>query len=316
MTKSNEVAHDGRLESTVGMAMQWKFAAGPALILGVLAAPLATDAAMVAGVPGSFVYTQPGYFADKPVTVYYYRPKSAGPNAEVLFAMHGADRGGKLSRNHWRAIADLRGFIVVAPEFDQQRFPNEQYQMAGLENRDPAERIPSIIEGLFDKVRGEEGLSAQTYKMFGHSAGAQFGHRLLLQGDKARVSMVVAANAGTYTMPFYPPQHQGGLRYPMVLTQADLPPEALARAFGRRMFVLLGSEDLATDGDHVPKGRAAMAEGANRLERGKRFCAIAEHTAAELHANYNWVCALVPGVSHETGAMVKAASPLLFPPPQ
>ena len=295
--------------------MGWKCSARVALVaLAAIAGTTASAAIMQAGVPGSFVYTQPGYFAGKPVTVYYYRPKSAGADAEVLFAMHGADRGGKLSRNHWRAIADQRGFIVVAPEFDQERFPNEQYQMAGMENSDPAERTPAIIEALFDKVRGEEGLSAQTYKTFGHSAGAQFGHRLLLQGDKARVSMVVAANAGTYTMPFYPALHQGGLRYPMVLTRADVPPDALARAFGKRLVILLGSEDLATSGEFVPTGRAALAEGANRLERGKRFCAIAELTAAELKANYNWMCAVVPGVSHNTGAMVKAATDLLFPP--
>jgi pimeloyl-ACP methyl ester carboxylesterase len=270
---------------------------------------------MAAGAPGSFVYTPPGYFADKPVAVYYYRPKSAGADAEVLFAMHGAERDGKLTRDHWIGAADKLGFVVVAPEFDEDHYPTALYQNAGMGNADAAERTSRIIEGLFDKVRTEEGLAAQTYKMFGHSAGGQFAHRMFLQGEHGRASIVVAANSGTYTMPYYPPA-SSGWRYPMVLTRDALPPDALGRAFARRLVVLLGSDDVETSGKNVPSGREALAQGANRLERGRKFCAVSERMAAELQAKYNWVCGVVPGVGHNSRKMAKAALEFLFPAQQ
>lgn len=283
--------------------------------IAVLCAAPSGAATMEAGVPGSFVYTPPGYFADKPIPVYYYRPKSAGPDAEVLFAMHGAERDGKFNRNNWIASADKLGIIIIAPEFDEAHYSNDLYQFAGIDNPDPAQRPTAIIESLFDKVRAEEGLSAQTYKMFGHSAGGQFGHRALLLGERLRASIVVAANPGTYTMPVYPAASTGW-RYPMVLTRDALPPDALARAFGRRLVVLLGAEDTETSGKSVPNGRTALAQGANRLERGKKFCSIAEVMANELKAQYNWVCAVVPGVGHSSRRMEKVALPYLFPAKQ
>lgn len=289
------------------------FKAAWAVALALLGGAASGGAAtMAAGVPGSFIYTQAGYFADKPVTVYYYRPTSAGPDAQVLFTMHGAERDGTLALEPWMGVADKLGVILVAPEFDNHHYPNALYQIAGLGNSDAAERPSTIIEGVFDQVRADEHLTAQTYKMFGHSAGGQFAHRMLLQGDHARAAIVVAANAGTYTMPYYPARSNGG-RYPMVLTREALPPDALARAFGRRLVVLLGGDDVESSGKNVPSGQDAMAQGANRLERGKRFCAISHQVAAELHAQYNWVCGVVPGVGHSARRMVKPATPYLFP---
>lgn len=137
--------------------------------IGVCCAGLSGAATMEAGFPAAS--STSGYFADKPIPVYYYRPKSAGPDAEVLIALHGAERDGKLNRNNWIASADKLGIVIIAPEFDEAHYPNDLYQIAGINDADSAHRPTAIIESLFDKVRAEEGLSAQTYKMFGHSAG-------------------------------------------------------------------------------------------------------------------------------------------------
>ncbi len=263
----------------------------------------------------SFTFTAHGPYSDKPITVHYYRPRNATAESKLLFSIHGVERSGSHARDNWIAAADKHGFIVLAPEFDNERFPNRLFQMGGMENKDPAGWSFQIIENLFDKIRNEEGLKTPAYMLFGHSAGAQYVHRFVLMMDKPRLSVAVAANAGAYTVPAYP----GALsdsRFPWALDERSTNRTKLQEVFARRLIILLSEEDTKTEGGNLPTSREAMAQGPNRLERGKNFYAKAKLQAQELDTPLNWRLVTVPGVGHHSGKMSKAAVKFLFEKPE
>jgi poly(3-hydroxybutyrate) depolymerase len=258
------------------------------------------------GVPQSFVFTDTGYFADRPVTVYYYKASSAGPAAKVLIAIHGVERDGAKARNHWVQWAEQNEGIVLAPEFTAQDFPMRSFQWGGMEDADPRHWTFQLIEHLFDKVRLDEGLQSGRYFLFGHSAGAQFVHRFMLMQDAPRVAQAVAANAGSYTMPVYPDSVLG-TGFPWTASERRLPPAKLAVVFGRPLLVLLGEADTKTDGD-LPRQPEAMVQGPYRLARGQAFFKAAQEQAQKQNVSLHWKLQTVPGVGHNSSAMSKAAA--------
>ena len=59
----------------------------------------------------------------------------------------------------------------------------------------------TAIERAFDKAVALSGSTRSGYKLYGHSAGAQFVHRFIMFTGGPRVERAVAANAGWYTLP-------------------------------------------------------------------------------------------------------------------
>jgi poly(3-hydroxybutyrate) depolymerase len=283
------------------------------LVACCLLQPLAAAALLVPGEPQSFSYTDAGPFAGMPLTVYYFKPKTAGPDARVLFALHGVERSGQRARDNWTEFAEKNNFIVLAPEFDAQRFPMRLFQLGGMEDRDSSHWTFALIEGMFDRVKREEGLTASTYDMFGHSAGAQFVQRFVLMMDKARVGTAVAANAGTYTMPVYSGVFDHG--FPHALDERRVSTLALKQAMRRHLVVLLGEQDTKTDGPDVPRSKEAVAQGANRYERGQNFFRQARAQAGQMGADLQWQLVTVPGVGHDSRKMSRAAGALFVQAP-
>jgi poly(3-hydroxybutyrate) depolymerase len=278
----------------------------------LLQACMAWAGALVVGEPGNFVFTDKGYFADKPVTVYYYKARSAGPDARVMVVIHGAERQGSRMRDNWVPFAEKNRLIVLAPEFDEARFSSRLFNMGGIESRDRSQWSFQLVEHLFDFARADEGLSTPDYLLFGHSAGGQFVHRFMLLAEAPRVSVAVAANAGSYTMPVYP-----GLmddKFPYALDERIVSPDKLKQVFARKLVVLLGEADTQTDAANLPRARQAAVQGANRFERGSRFFAQAQAQAQKLGTPLAWERVTVPGVGHDSRRMSQAAARLLFEP--
>jgi len=274
------------------------------------AATLAFAGSLVSGVPQSFVFSAPGTYANKPITVYYYKPQNAPADAKILFSIHGVERSGSRARDNWIAASEKYGVIVFAPEFDDARFPMRLFQMGGMEEENPSDWSFQIIENLFDKIRSDEGLTAPSYYLFGHSAGGQFVHRYVLMMNKPRINMAVAANSGTYTFPSFPASLFGP-RFPWVLDDHRIDRAALKERFGRNLMVLLGEEDVKTAGE-FPRSPQAMAQGGTRLERGRNFCQEATLQAHELGADLRWRCVVVPGIGHNSSKMSQAAAKIMF----
>ncbi|MEG1832520.1 MAG: hypothetical protein RR240_04180 [Burkholderiaceae bacterium] len=243
--------------------------------------------------------------------VVLYRPAQAGANAPVVLVLHGLGRNARKMCENWKAYADRSGSIVVAPRFDTPAYAKGLYHLGGItagSNATLSQSSYALIELLFDEVLRRERLTARTYRLFGHSAGAQVVHRALLLGAVPRASELVAANAGWYTLPLRIqswPYGLGGLRG---REGPELALDAECRAFARDLTVLLGEADQDPAHPSLNRSPLAMAQGPHRLARGKNFYAVAAQRSQALDCALHWKQARVPGVGHQSEGMSRAAA--------
>lgn len=244
------------------------------------------------------------------MTVWYHNP-GVTPAAQVVFVMHGRQRNGEKYRDAWIEYADRGHFLLLVPEFSKDHFPeSEHYNLGNIiteEGRPVAEPewAFTTIERIFDHAKAAAGLTTAHYDIYGHSAGAQFVHRLVMFKQGARIHTAVAANAGWYTMPDFK------TAFPYGLAGASYSETMLARALSRKLIVLLGTEDTDEEHKSLRKTPEAMRQGSNRLERGEKFFATARAAAEARDVPFNWELKKVAGVSHSNSRMAPAAAELL-----
>jgi poly(3-hydroxybutyrate) depolymerase len=277
----------------------------------VLLAPAVGRAEIPVGL-GEFEFIDPEGNEPQPVRVWTYRPETFTPEAPVVFVMHGMLRNGETYRRPWIPIADETPCLMVVPEFSTEHYPESRtYQFGNLRNgegewNEESRWTFTAIERLFDHVREQAGSRRERYYLFGHSAGSQFVHRMLLFMPQVRVELAIAANAGSYTLP----THE--VAYPYGLKDSPLAPEHLAERLSRPMVVLLGSEDTDPEDRSLPRAKGAMAQGPHRVARGELFFETARNQADELGCRLNWSLTMVPGVGHNNARMAPAAARLIF----
>jgi pimeloyl-ACP methyl ester carboxylesterase len=291
------------------------YLAGRALIgLFFFIAPARFDAAEIPVIaPGAsqFTFHQPGGAVDRTIKVWTYRPKELAAAVPVLFVMHGEERNGERYRNEWQAYAARAQALLLVPEFSAAHFPGSRSYSAPRQASPDQSAGATVfafaaIEQIFDQVIKTNKLTASDYRIYGHSAGAQFVHRFILSYPQARVKIAVAANAGWYLMPEFE------TKFPYGLKGSGLSAESLKVAFAKKLVILLGEQD--ADANHPQLSRTAQAkrQGANRLERGQSFFRAAQRRAETLHMPFNWELHTVPNVAHSNAGMARAAAPLLL----
>lgn len=261
--------------------------------------------------PGAGAFRFAGDRGRPPINVYYHRPPELPDTAPVIFVMHGVKRDADVYRDTWSAAAGRHGFLLFCPEFSKAGYPRRAYQLgnlvdAGKRPLPEGEWSFGEIEDLFDAVRGATGNTSAGYRIYGHSAGAQFVHRMTLFMPWARFETAVAANAGWYTMPEF------GGRFPYGLRRSPATPETLGRAFGRRLVVLLGERDTDASDPHLRNSSRAKRQGESRLERGRAFHAAARAGAGKLGVPLNWELQTVPGAAHLDHQMAPTAARILL----
>jgi poly(3-hydroxybutyrate) depolymerase len=177
------------------------------VLKGLLAA-LALWAAFIDAAPAatpvpsgrwSFVFTDAKGRPDRPIRVYTYRGRKCDSECPILFVMSGVKRNAYDYLAYWELAADRYSFIVIAPEFSNERWPKARaYSQGDVEENPNRERWAfSAIEHLFDEVR----VTQKDYMIFGHSAGGQFVQRMAFLLPDNRASVMVAGNPGWYTWP-------------------------------------------------------------------------------------------------------------------
>ena len=246
--------------------------------------------------------------------VWYRRPAGFGPASPVVFVMHGVHRNAAAYRDIWVEHGEAHEALIVAPEFSAALFPGARaYNLGNLSKTGDAAAPPvpsgfSLIERIFEALRRGTGSRQETYRVFGHSAGAQFVHRLVMFGAAARIETAIAANAGWYTLPAPKtafPYGLGGLAHDRA---------QLERALGTDMIVLAGEADTLQDDPFLRRTPRALRQGKNRFERAQCFYEAGRRAAERLKTPFAWRLVTVPGIGHDDQAMAAPAARLLFDP--
>ena len=246
------------------------------------------------------------------MSVYVSRPTGLAPDRPVVFVLHGVNRNANEVRDQWHELVLEHDFLLVVPEFSRADFAgSEGYDLGNVFGRDGKQRPPadwsySVIEAIFDDLKQRYGMTARTYSIYGHAAGAQFVHRFIFHVPQARVSQAVVANAGWYMMPDF------NTDYPYGLNGSVVSGENMKKALQRTLTVLLGDQD--TDPAHFSLRRTpeAMAQGDHRLARGVTFYEAGRQAALRLNVPFKWRISYGPGADHDEHLMVPAAIPFLL----
>lgn len=245
------------------------------------------------------------------ITVWYFTPPEINPNTLVQFVLHGVERNGKDYRDQWISHAETLKCLLLVPEFSKKDYPGDDqyilgnmFSTTGFRN-ERSEWTFTTIENIFDYVKANTVIRSNTYNIYGHSAGAQFVHRMLLFVPDARIKTAVSANSGWYTMPTY------GEKFPYGLTGTDITNDEIGKAFSKKLIVLLGEKDTEQDSKNLRNTSEAMAQGKHRFERGQTFYKTAIQSASILNFPLNWELKTVPGVGHSNSGMAKTAVTLL-----
>jgi poly(3-hydroxybutyrate) depolymerase len=279
-----------------------------ALVLLWMAGPNQSGAAQLSVGSGSFDFPFMSAGASRRITVWYHRPAGAGADAPIVFVMHGQGRNGSTYRKYWIPFAEERPFVLLVPEFSRDEFPGDwNYNLGNMTTADgtrnpEAQWAYAAVEDIFDLVRRANGFARPRYDIYGHSAGGQFVHRLVLFKPDARYRVAVAANAGWYTMPDF------GVAYPYGLGASGMAPARLAPAFARKLVVLLGDQDIDPAHRSLRRTPEALAQGEHRHARGHAFFERARHVAAEMNAPFAWTLHVAPGVGHSNARMAPRAA--------
>jgi hypothetical protein len=109
---------------------------------------------------------------------------------------------------------------------------------------------------------------------------------------------IVIANPSTWVLP------SANDAAPYGFGKLPDPEHALRAYLALPITVLLGADDTGSHG--LSMEAEALAQGANRLERGRNTFAMAEAVAHEHGWAFGWQKREVPGVGHSTTKMFKS----------
>ncbi|MBB3763480.1 pimeloyl-ACP methyl ester carboxylesterase [Sphingomicrobium lutaoense] len=255
--------------------------------------------------------------------VFVYRASTHSVFGPVLFILPGEKRNALDYRDAWVDAAERYGLMIIVPRFDSRDYRGSAgYNLANMlreERRhrydtpdvnDPEDWLFSDIERIFDHSVARYGLAQRRYDLFGHSAGGQIVHRMVMFAPEARINRAVAANAGWYTAP------ELNAPFPYGLAQTPQGIEPVENAFDRQLVIMLGElDDRSERRGTLRQTRHARRQGRGRVERGQFFYEKARELADSADMELNWSLEVVDGVGHNYREMSRAAAHQLYGAP-
>ena len=233
-----------------------------------------------------------------PLTVFTYRPKTY-TDGPLILVFHGVLRNADEYRDHAVGMGDRFGALIAAPKFDDERFPKQRYQRAGIVDEDgdavpPDERTGAYIPKIVAEIRDREKRPRLKYYLIGHSAGGQFLERTSAFVETG-ATRIVAANPGTHLFPVKDAEFPLGF--------ADLPAslrtdDQLRHYLAQPLTLYLGSGDVERD-EYLDVGADSDRQGKNRWERGRNLFATAKKLAEEKGWKFGWRLVVAEGVDHD-----------------
>jgi len=271
--------------------------------------PAVTQAKPMATGTDNFVMYAHKNSQRKSIRVWTYKPKTWQNSDKIVFVMHGGGRNADDYLNAWKEIAEKQKLLIVAPEFASKfaKFATNDYQEGNLftffgTRNAPEKWAYAVIENIFDRIKADNQFTHATYDMFGHSAGGQFVHRMVMLMPQARISTAIAANAGFYTFPDETLKFPYGLKNTPVKLKTGL-----AQAFQKNLIILLGAKDNDPKLGIFRKTDLAMKQGGHRLARGSNFYQAAQQLQAKHQLKFRWKIDTVANVGHNYRKMSQNA---------
>ncbi len=249
----------------------------------------------------------------RPVKVWMFVPTGCDNKCPLQFVMHGVKRNGEDYLDSWVEFAKAGKFIVVAPEFGRKYFPKDTDYSLGRSTveADPAKWGFAVPEHLFDELKARYGFTADTYRMFGHSAGGQFVQRMHLFVANHRADPIIAANPGWYTLPEWGIS-KTPYKFPYNTIGSGVDAARAKVALSCKFILLLGSKDTDPSDPVLNKSAGATEQGSNRFARGEYFFTASINAAKALGANFAWQKKTVESVGHSGPRMSAAAVELMM----
>ncbi|MCG7393726.1 alpha/beta hydrolase [Microvirga sp. ACRRW] len=249
---------------------------------------------------------------DRPLEVNFYRPADHGPGDPVVIVQHGMLRNGDEYRDFWIPAAEKHRILIAAPTFSDMHFPGPESYNNGLVIEDDGSLQPfekwlyAVPARVFAALKRSGVTRRPKARLFGHSAGGQFAHRMLATQDDGSFEAVIAANPGWYTLPTL------ARNFPEGLGGIDLDEANLARWFAYPMHIFAGDQDISTDDPNLPAQAEALRQGPHRYARAQFVYDFARREANRLGLPFQWKLIRVEGVGHDGAAMSRAAAAFWF----
>ena len=247
---------------------------------------------------------------DKPdVEIFYITPEEINEYTKVIFVIHGNTRNAEDYLSAWIPHVLNKNVIVAAPQFTKTDFKYffllEMAESSGKVNNNRSDYINNSISLFFNYIKSKFSLTANTYSMFGHSAGAQFTHRYMLLSKDKRISNAVVANAGWYTFISNAEFPYGIKSSPIIISDEDL------RWFmSNKVNLLIGSEDLGSKSVNSSKG--AKLQGITRVDRANSYFNSLITSAEDRNYALRWNYRVLDNVDHDFKKVTPFAANILL----
>ena len=253
--------------------------------------------------------------AQNPAQAYVlYLPNANLRQAPVLVCVHGISRNAEEQINCFSDYAEANGVILIAPIFDDVRFPD--YQRLGRSKR--GQRADLMLTAILAEVSQHIGVDIHRVSLFGYSGGAQFAHRFMMAYPE-RINAVVVAAAGWYTFP------DSGCRYPRGTAHVE---SLMDMSFDLDRFLqipvcaLVGEHDTIRDSTLRSGPKLERQQGLTRKERAHRWICAMREAAKERGYSTLYYFELLPKTGHsftmamKEGDMGERVFRFLFPASQ
>lgn len=286
---------------------------------------------------GSFVIEGHARHLSDSIAVFYHKPKNFSQNSKILLVIPGAGRNADDYRDAWIEASEKYNVLIVSPSYPEKTYDYGAYHLAGVvQDLDLSKGVSfkkgtnqvhvdeqvvafkvtdnkedwlfSDFDRLFQLVKKVTKSKQKKYDMFGHSAGGQILHRLVLFHPSSKADRVLAGNSGTYTFPDF-----ASASFPFGMKNVNVDQAKLKKTFQKQLVLFLGAldDDTETRG-RMLRSKTADQQGTNRLDRGKSFYGYSKNLASSSGLEFNWKMEIVPDTGHDYRKMSEAAAAYLY----
>lgn len=247
---------------------------------------------------------------DKPdVEIFFITPEKINKDTKVIFVIHGNSRNAEDYLSAWIPHVINKNVIVAAPQFRKIDFRYffllEMAESSGDVNRNKNEYINNSISLFFNFIKSKFSLTTETYKMFGHSAGAQFTHRYMLLSMDNRISNTVIANAGWYTF-----ITDDEFPYGINNSPINISNKQIEWFMSKKANLLIGSDDI--DFKSVNSSKGANLQGLSRVDRAANYFDSLIMNAESRGYALRWNYRVLERVDHDFKKVTPYAAQILL----